>query len=83
MSSVDTVIWPDSNSIPTGGINPGDRHGAPEPFAVLRLLGMGGGAQIQFMQSVTVADQARYLRALAEVATRLAEELDPNEGTQA
>jgi hypothetical protein len=81
--SVDTTVWPEAGSTPTGYINPDASHAAPEPFAVLRLLGMGGGAQIQFMQSLGATEQVRYLRALAEVATRLADELDPNGGTPA
>lgn len=71
--TVSTTIWPEPADTPGGYVNAG--HG--EPFAVLNLLGVGGDASIQFLKRVAHADQARYLRALAEVATRVADELDP------
>lgn len=80
--SVDTVIWPAEGAVPTGNINPGAYGGGtrPTPFAVLHL---DPDAKVQFNLRRAPAEQARWLRALAEVATELADELDPQDGAEA
>lgn len=69
---VETIIWPGESTTPEGHIN----TSGPDPFVVLSPLGRGRGAYIQFWSRTSPAEQARYLRHLAEVATRLADELD-------
>jgi hypothetical protein len=71
--SVSTTTWPEITDTPGGYVNAGNGS----PFGVIHLLGLGGDSTIQFLKSVPRADQAGYLRALAEVATRIADELDP------
>jgi hypothetical protein len=70
---VDVVVYPDRDTRPDGHVNPGNG----KPFGVLCLTGKYGDARIQFLPRMTRSEQAEYFRALADEATKLADELDP------
>jgi hypothetical protein len=79
MSSVSTTIWPDADTVPTGEVMTYDER---SPFALVRFLGDRSTTALQFRSGIASADQARYLRDLAELVTRLADELDPQNGAK-
>jgi hypothetical protein len=66
MSSVSTHIWLDEGDMPTGHMNP--RAEGPD-FPVIQLV---PGASLNGF----TGSQVPYLRKLAEIATRLADEIE-------
>jgi hypothetical protein len=64
--SASVTIWiQEDSTLPTGYLNP---HGKDEPFPLIQL----DGAVLQGLKG----DPVPYLRKLAEVASRLADELE-------